>query len=106
MSGFTAEDQSPCVVAYDRLGPWNRETATPKKANSMHTIIRNELETLASPEVAANIQILYGGSVNVKSRIFTFSAEIDGALVGGQASKQTISPNCCSRKKFKNFFHH
>ena len=94
MSGLTAEDQSRCVVAYEPI--WaigTGETATPKQANSMHTIIRNELESLASPEVAANIQILYGGSVNVENvKSLLSQSEIDGALVGGASLKTDDFP--------------
>ena len=64
------------------------KTATPEQANSMHTIIRKELESLACPEVAANIKILYGGSVNVENAESLLSqSEIDGALVGGASLK-------------------
>jgi len=89
LSGLTTEDQSRCVVAYEPV--WaigTGKTATPEQANSMHTIIRKELESLASPKVAANTQILYGGSVNVKNAEFLLSqSEIDGALVGGASLK-------------------
>ena len=98
LSGFSAEDQSRCVVAYEPI--WaigTGETATPKQANSMHTIIRNELESLASPEVAANIQILYGGSVNVENAKSLLSqSEIDGALVGGASLKTDDFPQIVS----------
>jgi len=94
LSGLTAEDQRRCVVAYEPI--WaigTGETATPEQANSMHIIIRNELESLANPEVAANIQILYGGSVNVVNAESLLSqSEIDGALVGGASLKTDAFP--------------
>ena len=50
----------------------------------MHKIVRKELESLASPEVAGKMQILYGGSVNADNADTILSqSEIDGARVGG-----------------------
>ena len=56
-------------------------------------LVLKELESLASPEVAANIQILYGGSVNVENAESLLSqSEIDGALVGGASLKPDTFP--------------
>ena len=89
MTGLTAEDQSRCVVAYEPI--WaigTGKTATPEQANSMHAIIRKEIGSLGNNEVAANIQILYGGSVNVENAEYLLAqSEIDGALVGGASLK-------------------
>ena len=68
--------------------PGTGKTATPEQANSMHTLIRNEIKTLAGTEVAKKIQSLYGGSVNVENtRTLLSMSEIDGALVGGASLK-------------------
>ena len=54
--------------------------------NDQHTGIRKILEDMYSPEVAANIPLLYGGSVN--SDNFASYAEVedvDGLFVGRAA---------------------
>ena len=88
-SGLSNEDQGRCVIAYEPI--WaigTGKTATPEQANSMHTLIRTEVKSLASPRIAENFQILYGGSVNVKNTKSLLSmSEIDGALVGGASLK-------------------
>ena len=85
LSGLAVDDQNRCVVAY--------EPATPEQANSMHKIGRKELESLASPEVAGKMQILYGGSVNAENADTILSqSEIDGALVGGASLKIDAFP--------------
>ena len=46
--------------------------------------IRYELGKLASPELAAGIRVLYGGSVNAKNvGEIVAQEDVDGALVGG-----------------------
>jgi len=90
LTGFNAEDQSRFVVAYEPI--WaigTGKTATPEQANTMHSIIRKELQSLGTHEVAANTQILYGGSVNVENaKALLSQSEIDGALVGGASLKK------------------
>ena len=89
LSDLNIEDLSSCVVAYEPI--WaigTGKTATPEQANSMHAIIRKEIGSLGNSEVAANIQILYGGSVNVENAEYLLAqSEIDGALVGGASLK-------------------
>ena len=94
LSGLAADDQLRCVVAYEPV--WaigTGKTASPEQANSMHRVIRNELESLSSPKVANKLQILYGGSVNAENVLMLLSqSEIDGALVGGAALKTDAFP--------------
>ena len=92
--GLAADDQLRCVVAYEPV--WaigSGKTASSEQANSMHRVIRNELESLASHKVAHKMQILYGGSVNAEnSENLLSQSEIDGALVGGAALKTDAFP--------------
>ncbi len=73
------------VVAYEPV--WaigTGKTATPAMAADAHAFIRNEAAKAFGDELAANMRILYGGSVkpeNVKALMA--EEEIDGALVGG-----------------------
>ena len=46
--------------------------------------IRDELGNLSSPELAAGVRVLYGGSVNAKNvGEIVGQGDVDGALVGG-----------------------
>ena len=73
------------IVAYEPV--WaigTGKTATPEIAAEAHAVIRREASEVFGEEFAANLRILYGGSVkpdNVSSLMA--QEEIDGALVGG-----------------------
>lgn len=73
------------TVAYEPV--WAIGTgvnATPEQAQQMHAHIRTLLSAQFGNTVAANIRILYGGSVKPANAKELFSqADIDGALVGG-----------------------
>lgn len=84
-SGSNAGAIASCVVAYEPV--WaigTGRTATPAQAEEVHALIRRLAASLASPDVAEGLRILYGGSVkpdNVDSLMA--EADVDGALVGG-----------------------
>ncbi len=73
------------VIAYEPV--WaigTGKTATDEQAQEAHSFIRGLVQGLFTPEVAAAVRILYGGSVkpgNVDGLMT--QADIDGALVGG-----------------------
>lgn len=77
------------VVAYEPI--WaigTGKTATLAQAEEIHIFIRNEIAKKYNEEVAAQISILYGGSVNAKNASELFSCDdIDGGLVGGASLK-------------------
>jgi triosephosphate isomerase len=73
------------VIAYEPV--WAIGTgrvASAADAQEVCAAIRAELAELASPEVAASVRVLYGGSVNAKNvGELVGKADVDGALVGG-----------------------
>ena len=77
------------VVAYEPI--WaigTGKTASPAQAEEIHIFIRNEIAKKYNDEIAANISILYGGSVSATNANELFSCEnIDGGLVGGASLK-------------------
>ncbi|MEI8334262.1 MAG: triose-phosphate isomerase [Chloroflexota bacterium] len=77
------------VIAYEPV--WaigTGRTASAADAAAMSEAIRRVVAEIASPELAASVPILYGGSVT-SANIAEFLAEpsIDGALVGGASLK-------------------
>ncbi len=78
------------VVAYEPV--WaigTGKTATPDEAQSVHAVIRARIAVIDA-NVAAGLQILYGGSVKGSNAMALFKMpDIDGALVGGAALDAT-----------------
>ncbi|KPK37091.1 MAG: triosephosphate isomerase [Gammaproteobacteria bacterium SG8_47] len=72
------------VVAYEPV--WaigTGMTATPEQAQDVHAFIRARVAA-GSAEVAAGLQVLYGGSVKAANAAELFAkADIDGGLIGG-----------------------
>jgi len=75
------------VLAYEPV--WaigTGETASPEQAQEMHAFIRKIVADKYNAEVANNVSILYGGSVNPGNAKEIFSKEdVDGGLIGGAA---------------------
>lgn len=89
LTAIDEKDFDKIIIAYEPI--WaigTGKTATPDEANQMHIFIRETIEKLYNQEVATNIRILYGGSVNENNskELFTQS-DIDGGLIGGASLK-------------------
>ena len=68
------------------------KTATPEQAQEVHEHLRKWMVGAVSQEVADNVRILYGGSVNGKNcRKLAAKADVDGFLVGGASLKPEFS---------------
>ncbi|MDH5216259.1 MAG: triose-phosphate isomerase [Gammaproteobacteria bacterium] len=78
------ESFNDAVIAYEPV--WaigTGKTASPQQAQDVHAFIRSWIAA-RSADVAAKIQILYGGSVKGANAAELFSQEdIDGGLIGG-----------------------
>ena len=85
LAGLTAEQIGTVVIAYEPV--WAIGTgrvASAADAQEVCAAIRGELADLATPEIAAGVRVLYGGSVNAKNvGEIVAKEDVDGALVGG-----------------------
>jgi len=82
---ISAKKAAKLVVAYEPV--WaigTGKTATPELAAEAHAVIRREATEIFGEEFAAQLRILYGGSVKPENaKALMSQEEIDGALVGG-----------------------
>jgi triosephosphate isomerase len=89
VAALTAAEFSRIILAYEPV--WaigTGRTATPEMAAEAHRFLRQQAAAIFTPERAAGLRILYGGSVkpdNIKGLMA--QVEIDGALVGGASLK-------------------
>lgn len=89
LDGLSKEQVENVIIAYEPI--WaigTGKVATKEDANERVMQIRNKIASIYGEEVAQNVTILYGGSVNSQNakELFTTS-DIDGALVGGASLK-------------------
>jgi triosephosphate isomerase len=85
LAALTGAEFSRIILAYEPV--WaigTGRTATPEMAAEVHRFLRGLAAAAFTPERAAGLRILYGGSVkpdNIKGLMV--QEELDGALVGG-----------------------
>ena len=98
LEGIDPAAAAPIVFAYEPV--WaigTGRTATPEIAAEAHKVIRDQIARSLTPELAASIRVLYGGSVkpdNAKS--LCCLEDIDGALVAEPASTPSPSRRSCT----------
>ena len=87
--GLSKDEASRTIIAYEPI--WaigTGKTATSDQAEEVCKSIRETIKSIYDEDLASNIRILYGGSVNSKNAKELFSKEdIDGGLVGGASLK-------------------
>ena len=84
-----AKDAEKIVVAYEPV--WaigTGKTATPEIAQATHAFIRSEVARIFGENVADDMVIQYGGSMNAANAANLVACpDIDGGLIGGAALK-------------------
>jgi len=83
------KDWSNVVIAYEPV--WaigTGKVATPQQAQDVHKELRAHIASTVSPDVAAKVRIIYGGSVTAATcKELGKEPDIDGFLVGGASLK-------------------
>lgn len=89
LDSLSESDIKKTVIAYEPV--WaigTGVTATPEQAEDVHRFIRRQVAEKFGEPIAAEVTILYGGSVKPDNAAGLFEKEnIDGALVGGASLK-------------------
>lgn len=87
LADITITDPSLIVIAYEPV--WaigTGKTASVAQAQEAHAFVRSLLASMFEKNIASQIRILYGGSVNPENVDALMGQEdVDGALVGGAA---------------------
>ena len=85
LNNLITDDIRRLVIAYEPV--WaigTGKTATQEQAQEVHAYIRHLMENAYGKNIATDVPVIYGGSVNPKNiAILMAERDIDGALVGG-----------------------
>jgi triosephosphate isomerase len=85
LNGIPKESLAKIVIAYEPV--WaigSGKNATPEQARQAHQHIRKVFKEIYGAELADNVLIIYGGSVNPENaKELLTASDVDGALVGG-----------------------
>jgi triosephosphate isomerase len=89
LAGLSAEKASAVTVAYEPVWAIGTGlTATPQQAQEAHHLIRDLVAEMYDDELAAEMRILYGGSVKPDNAADLMrQQDVDGSLVGGASLK-------------------
>jgi triosephosphate isomerase (TIM) len=97
LAGLPAEKVAGLVIAYEPV--WaigTGEVASPEDAQEAAAAIRHRVSAVHGRDAAANVRILYGGSVNVDNiAVMMAQPAIDGALVGGASLDAGVFTRIC-----------
>jgi triosephosphate isomerase (TIM) len=85
LAGVTHEQTASIVIAYEPV--WaigTGKVATATDAQQVCAAVREQLGARYTPDLAAGVRILYGGSVKASNAAeIVAQSDVDGALVGG-----------------------
>jgi triosephosphate isomerase len=89
LAGIRPSDLERLIIAYEPVWAIGTGlTATPAQAQEAHAFLRKELSALFGQAFAAEVRILYGGSVKPSNaRELMECEDVDGGLVGGASLK-------------------
>ena len=89
LAGLDAREAEYCTIAYEPI--WaigTGRTATPEQAEEIAAAIRATVADLVGEQAAANMRVLYGGSMKPENADgFMACPNIDGGLIGGASLK-------------------
>lgn len=97
LAGVTAAKAAGVVIAYEPV--WaigTGEVATPEDAQEVCAAIRERISASHGADAAAQVRVLYGGSVKSDNIApLMAQADVDGALVGGASLDATEFVKIC-----------